>query len=117
MLDVVEFGELPSVIRGGVLLEFLEGLLPQITTIHEKQHPMDFGVFDEAVYRGDRRERLPTPCRHLNECPWAVVSKRGLQILYCCTLCRPQSFALEGRKLLETTPEGGGLSRGLWFRL
>ena len=38
----------------------LEGLLPQITTIHEKQRPMDFGVFDEAVDRANRRERLPT---------------------------------------------------------
>src|SRR5712691_13299100 len=59
--------------------------------------PMDFGVFDEAVYRGDRRERLPTPCRHLNECPWAVVSKRGLQMHHSSPLRSPQSFALEGR--------------------
>ena len=80
VLHVVEFGEFPSVIRRRVLLEFLQRLFPKIAPIYQKQHAMGFGVFDEAVNGGDGGKRLAAARGHLDERPWTVVSKRGLQI-------------------------------------
>ena len=49
MLDVVEFGELAPGIRGDELLELGGGLASKVSAIHQEQHTVEAGKFDEPV--------------------------------------------------------------------
>ena len=48
-MHAVQFGELAVVVIGHIRHEFLLGLFAQVFRIHQKQNPLGFGIFKQAV--------------------------------------------------------------------
>ena len=67
VLDVVEFRELATVIRGTICLELFQRLAAKVVAIHQEQDAVGLGVLDEPIREGTGRERLPRAHDHLDE--------------------------------------------------
>ncbi len=67
VLDVVQLGELAAVVRGGVLLELVEGLPRQVGPVHQEQHAPDAAELDQPVDLRDGGEGLAAAGRHLDQ--------------------------------------------------
>ena len=104
VLDVVEVGEFPAVIRRGVLLELVEGLPAEVSAVDEEQHAPGVGVADHAVDGGDRGECLAGAGRHLDQGAWPVLPERAFEILDRGPLSGPEMRIVDGGwQQLETT--------------
>ncbi len=108
VLDVVELGEFPAVVRRRVLLELLERLPAQVGAVHEEEHPPGAAVLDQAIGRGDGGKRLAAPGGHLDEGAGAVLLERALEALDRPALDVPEARRQQLRQVLKPGAEGRG---------
>ena len=85
---------LPVDVGRAVALELLLGLLAEVAAVHEEEHAARAAVLDEPVDRGDRRDRLARPGRHLDQRARAVALERVLQVGDGLDLVRVEGAAL-----------------------
>lgn len=109
MLDVVEFGELTTVIRGEEGLEFFQGLASEVVAVHEEQDSLGTGVFDEAIDEAGCGEGFATAGRHLDECSLAIFGEGAFKVGDGFDLAVAEIFGDERREVLQPGAEGVGL--------
>ena len=67
VLDVVELGELATLVRGREALELAEGLASQVAAVDEEEHAVRSAVFDQPVDLVACHEGLAASGGHLDE--------------------------------------------------
>ncbi len=79
-LDIVELGELATVVGREVALELTEGLPAQVVAIHQEEDASGTRKFDQMVNKTDGGEGLAAVSGHLDEGARAVLGEGLLQI-------------------------------------
>ena len=75
MLNVVKLLEEPPGVRRSETIEFVAGLFAEVGSIHQKQNPASFGVFDQPIGNGARRVGFPRAGCHVNQGSRAIVGE------------------------------------------
>ncbi len=78
-LHIVEVGEAPSVVGGGVVLKLPDGLATEIAPVDEEEDAPGSGVFDEAVGLGDGGVGLAGAGRHLKKGAGTILGEGALE--------------------------------------
>lgn len=67
VLDVIQLGELTTIIRSDKLVKLFESLASQVIAVHQEKHTVSPGVLDEAIDEIDCCEGLASVGGHLDE--------------------------------------------------
>ena len=106
--DVVQLGELPTIVGRRVGLKLLLGLLAQVAAVHQEQGPPRAAKLHQPIQRRDRGVRLAAARRHLDQRPRATGLDRGLEVLDRIDLRRPHTLGVQRRRELHPAQERGG---------
>ena len=88
-LNIVELGELSTIIGGYVLLEFPQCLASEIASINQKKHPSRISKFNKAVDETNSGICLTATGRHLYERSWPCLNKGIFQVFNGLDLANP----------------------------
>ena len=97
----VNLGERPVVIIGPVSKKLPLCLFAQAFGIHQEQHTVDLGVFQQAVYRRNGCKGLARAGGHLNQRSGSVLCKRLLQTLDSSNLTTTEARRIKRWKMLH----------------
>ena len=67
LVDVVQLGELTSIVRSFVVTELAQGLVTKVVSVNEEQDFVEAPVFDEPIALRDSHSGLACTGCHLNE--------------------------------------------------
>ena len=94
------------VVVGPVGQKFPLRLFAQSLGVHQKENPVDLGVFQQAVYRRDGRKGLACTGGHLNQGSGAIAGEGTLQVFDSRNLTAAKAGGIEGRKPLHMVANG-----------
>src|SRR2546422_5146355 len=80
MLHIVQFGKLASIIWRHILLELIERLPCQVGAVYQEEYTPCPTKLNQAIDTAHRCVRLAAPRRHLDQCPWSILSKRTFKL-------------------------------------
>ena len=102
----IDFRKRTVIVVGAVGQEFPFRLFAQSLGVHQKENPVDLGVFQQAIYRRDGRKGLARAGGHLDQCSGAIAGERALQIFDGRNLTASKAGGIEGRKPLHIVANG-----------
>src|SRR5437870_13799231 len=90
MLNIVEFGELPTVIRRDKLLKFFQRLIAEVATVDEKEDAPCAGEFNKSINKIGSGVGLAAASGHLDEGAPFVGGEGALEVVDGFDLCGPK---------------------------
>ena len=102
----VELGERSVVVIRPIGQKFPLRLLSQALGIHQEQHPVDLGIFQQTINCGDGGKRLACAGGHLNKRSGTVLTEGLLQIMDGRDLAIPEPGGVQGWKTLHIVADG-----------
>ena len=102
----VELGERSVVVIRPIGQKFPLRLLSQALGIHQEQHSVDLGIFQQTINCGDGGKRLACAGGHLNKRSGTVLTEGLLQIVDGRDLAIPEPGGVQGRKMLHVVAGG-----------